>query len=105
MLLGCRARYEESMRRRWKRGDRFKMFWESPDEPGQGLWWHGVVRGQVQRDRFDTMRASPWEALRVRWDWCAAAAWTLTALLPVPEGFSAPARSAAVIVLMAVSCR
>lgn len=65
-----RARYEEAQNRAWKRGDRFKMFWDAPDTPGVGMWWHGVVRGRVQRDRFDPLRDSPWEALRVRWDRC-----------------------------------
>ncbi len=44
------------------------MFWDAPETPGVGMWWHGIVRGRVQRDRFDPLRDSPWEALRVRWD-------------------------------------
>ncbi|KAK9916851.1 hypothetical protein WJX75_007876 [Coccomyxa subellipsoidea] len=63
-----RARYEEAQKRAWRRGNRFKMFWDAPETPGVGIWWHGVVRGRVQRDRFDPLRDSPWEALRVRWD-------------------------------------
>ncbi|CAL8466728.1 g6264 [Coccomyxa elongata] len=63
-----RARYDEAQKRQWRRGNRFKMFWDAPETPGVGMWWHGVVRGRVQRDRFDPLRNSPWEALRVRWD-------------------------------------
>lgn len=59
------------MNERWKRNDRFKMFWDSPEDPGNGSWWTGVVRGQLSRDRFNPLRHSPWEALKVRWDWWA----------------------------------
>lgn len=68
-----RARYDEAQKRQWRRGNRFKMFWDAPETPGVGMWWHGVVRGRVQRDRFDPLRDSPWEALRVRWDRCTLA--------------------------------
>jgi hypothetical protein len=60
------------VRQGWKRGDRFRMFWDAPDTPGLGAWWHGCVRSRVQRDRANPLRNSPWEALRVRWDRCAA---------------------------------
>jgi len=41
------------------------MFWDAPDTPGVGMWWHGVVRSKVQRDRFDPLFNSPWAALPV----------------------------------------
>ena len=67
-LAPRRARYEDAVRRNWRRGDRFRMFWDAPETPGLGMWWHGCVRGRVQRERWHPLRSSPWEALRVRWD-------------------------------------
>ncbi len=68
LILTCRTRYDESLRLNWRRGKRFRMWWEAPDTPGIGTWWTGTVLGRVQRDRFDPRRSSPWEALRVKWD-------------------------------------
>ena len=64
----CRAKYDASLKLNWRRGKRFRMWFEHPDNPGTGEYWSGTVLGRVQRDRFDPRRSSPWEALRVKWD-------------------------------------
>ena len=45
-----RARYEEAVRQRWKRGDRFKMFWGRARDarPGHVVARHGAQQGAAR---------------------------------------------------------
>ena len=66
-----RERYQRALRRRFKIGDRVKMFFRDPTQTDLGQWFKGTVRGTHRRSgtyEEHLLRESKWECVEVLWE-------------------------------------